>query len=230
MPEVETTAHTADRMKGLAFRFATVAAVSTGKDDYVQFNETHEFVAEGDAKTALIAEEYDQGLITEEERYSLTIAAWRSVDRKIADFLKAKLKDMDTSISVMVNSGARGDISNVKWASAMIGIVVDSNNREIELAIRSNYKDGLSSLEQFVATRGARKGLIDTALKTADAGYLTRRLVDAITLLSAGMISRSEGVNPGTSALVESTRKRSTPSSPKRAKVRRSVMRPSSGN
>ena len=126
----------------------------------------------------MIAEQFDQGLITEEERYSLTIAAWRAVDRKIADFLKDQLKDMDTSISVMVNSGARGDISNVKWASAMIGIVVDSNNTEIELAIRSNYKDGLSSLEQFVATRGARKGLIDTALKTADAGYLTRRLVD----------------------------------------------------
>jgi DNA-directed RNA polymerase subunit beta' len=174
----EITAQTADRMKGLAFRFATVAAVSTGQDDYVQFSETNDFVAEGDAKTALISEQFDQGLITEEERYSLTIAAWRLVDRKIADFLQNKLKDMDTSISVMVNSGARGDISNVKWASAMIGIVVDSNNHEIELPIRSNYKDGLSSLEQFVATRGARKGLIDTALKTADAGYLTRRLVD----------------------------------------------------
>ena len=174
----ETTAQTADRMKGLAFRFATIAAVSTGKDDYVQFSEISEFVAEGDAKTALISEQFGQGLITEEERYSLTIAAWRSVDRRIADFLQNKLKDMDTSISVMVNSGARGDISNVKWASAMIGIVVDSNNHEIELPIRSNYKDGLSSLEQFVATRGARKGLIDTALKTADAGYLTRRLVD----------------------------------------------------
>ena len=173
-----TTAQTADRMKGLAFRFATVAAVSTGKDDYVQFPQISVFVAEGDAKTALIADQFDQGLITEDERYNLTISAWRAVDHKIADFLKDKLKDMDTSISVMVNSGARGDISNVKWASAMIGIVVDSNNREIELAIRSNYKDGLSSLEQFVATRGARKGLIDTALKTADAGYLTRRLVD----------------------------------------------------
>jgi len=174
----DTTAQTADRMKGLAFRFATIAAVSTGQEDYIQFSEISEFVAEGDAKTALIADQFDQGLITEEERYSLTIAAWRAVDRKIADFLQNKMKDMDTSISVMVNSGARGDISNVKWASAMIGIVVDSNNREIELPIRSNYKDGLSSLEQFVATRGARKGLIDTALKTADAGYLTRRLVD----------------------------------------------------
>ncbi|MDN5274550.1 MAG: rpoC [Candidatus Saccharibacteria bacterium] len=174
----EETAKTADRMKGLAFRFATIAAVSTGKDDYVQFEEISEFVAEGDAKTALISEQFDQGLITEEERYSLTVAAWRAVDRRVTEFLQDKLKDMDTSISVMVNSGARGDISNVKLASAMVGIMVDAANREIELPIRSNYKDGLSSLEQFVATRGARKGLIDTALKTADSGYLTRRLVD----------------------------------------------------
>ena len=78
----------------------------------------------------------------------------------------------------MVNSGARGDISNVKLASAMIGIQVDAANREIELPIRSYYTRGLSSLESFVATRGSRKGLIDTALKTADSGYLTRRLVD----------------------------------------------------
>ena len=79
---------------------------------------------------------------------------------------------------MMVNSGARGDISNVKLASAMVGIQVDATNREIELPIRSSYTEGLSSLEAFVATRGARKGLIDTALKTADSGYLTRRLVD----------------------------------------------------
>ena len=174
----EETAKTADRMKGLAFRFATVAAVSTGKDDYLHFEEISEFVAEGDAKTTLISEQFDQGLITEEERYNLTVAAWRNVDRQVTEFLQSQLKDMDTSISVMVNSGARGDISNVKLASAMIGIMVDATNREIELPIRSSYKNGLSSLESFVATRGARKGLIDTALKTADSGYLTRRLVD----------------------------------------------------
>ncbi|MDB5165641.1 MAG: rpoC [Candidatus Saccharibacteria bacterium] len=174
----EETASTADRMKGLAFRFATVAAVSTGKDDYLHFDEVSEFVAEGDAKTALISDQFDQGLITEEERYSLTVASWRAVDSKVTQFLQNELKTMDTSISVMVNSGARGDISNVKLASAMVGIMVDAANREIELPIRSSYKDGLSSLEQFVATRGARKGLIDTALKTADSGYLTRRLVD----------------------------------------------------
>ncbi len=172
------TAHTADRMKGLAFRFATIAAVSTGKDDYLHFPEISEFIGEGDVKTALISEQFDQGLVTEEERYGLTVAAWRGVDRKVTEFLQDQLKSMDTSISVMVNSGARGDISNVKLASAMVGIMVDATNREIELPIRSSFKSGLSSLEAFVATRGARKGLIDTALKTADSGYLTRRLVD----------------------------------------------------
>jgi DNA-directed RNA polymerase subunit beta' len=174
----EVTAQTADRMKGLAFRFATIAAVSTGKDDYITFPETDEFIAEGDAKAALISDQFNQGLITEEERYNLTVSNWRAVVRKSETFLKDKLKDMDTSVSVMVNSGARGNISNVMLASAMIGIMVDATNREIELPIRASYKKGLSSLEQFVATRGSRKGLIDTALKTADSGYLTRRLVD----------------------------------------------------
>ncbi|MDO5344025.1 MAG: DNA-directed RNA polymerase subunit beta' [Candidatus Saccharibacteria bacterium] len=174
----EETAKIADRMKGQAFRFATTAAVSTGMDDYVHFDEIGEFIAEGDAKAALISEQFDQGLITEDERYNLTVGAWRTVDNQITAFLKDQLADMDTSISMMVNSGARGDISNVKLASAMIGIQVDAANREIELPIRSSYTKGLSSLEAFVATRGARKGLIDTALKTADSGYLTRRLVD----------------------------------------------------
>ena len=174
----EETATTADRMKGLAFRFATVAAISTGKDDYLSFEAINEFIAEGDAKSALISEQYDEGLITDDERYNLTVNTWRQVDGKVEELLREELKNMDTSISTMVNSAARGTISNVKLASAMIGIQVDATNREIELPIRSNFKKGLSSLEAFVATRGARKGLIDTALKTADSGYLTRRLVD----------------------------------------------------
>ena len=147
----EETAKIADRMKGQAFRFATTAAVSTGKDDYLHFDEIAEFVAEGDARTALISDQYDQGLVTEDERYNLTVANWRGIDGKISNFLQNQLQHMDTSISVMVNSGARGDISNVKLASAMIGIQVDAANREIELPIRSSYKHGLSSLEAFAA-------------------------------------------------------------------------------
>lgn len=174
----EETAKIADRMKGLAFRFATVSAVSTSMTDYINFDEISDFVSEGDTKATVISEQYDEGLITDDERYNLTVNNWRAVDKKVEDFLKSKLSQMDTSVATMVNSGARGNISNVKLASAMIGIQVDANNREIELPVRSNYKKGLSSLEAFIATRGSRKGLIDTALKTADSGYLTRRLVD----------------------------------------------------
>ena len=174
----EETAKIADRMKGQAFRFATVAAISTGKDDYVDFDQVDTFIEEGDEKAATISDQYDSGLLSEDERYELTVDGWRDVDNKVTDFLKDKLDHMDTSISVMVNSGARGDISNIKLAAAMVGIQVDASNKEIELPIRSCFKEGLSSLEAFVATRGARKGLIDTALKTADSGYLTRRLVD----------------------------------------------------
>lgn len=175
-PDVTTTV--ADDLKDLAFKYATVAALSVGRYDYVVFDEVEEFIAKGDAKVAEISNSFDEGLVSEDERYSLTVGTWRSIDREVADFLQEKLKDMDTAISVMVNSGARGDIGNIRMASAMIGLQVDTTNREIELPIKSSYLEGLSSLEAYIATRGSRKGLIDTALKTADSGYLTRRLVD----------------------------------------------------
>lgn len=174
----ETTVRIADAMKNLAFEYETIASVSTAKDDYPTYTEIQDFLAEGDAKTALIQEQFDQGLVTEEERYNLTVANWREIDKKISEFLKDKLSEMDTDIAVMVNSGARGSISNIKLASAEIGIMVDINNREIELPVKSSYKDGLNTLESFIATRGARQGQVSTALRTADSGYLTRRLVD----------------------------------------------------
>lgn len=174
----EVTVKTADAIKNLAFEYETVASVSTAKDDYPTYPEIDDFIAEGDAKTALIQEQFDQGLVTEEERYSLTVSNWRDIDKKISDFLKGKLVDMDTDIAVMVNSGARGSISNIKLASAEIGIMVDINNNEIELPVKSSYKKGLNTLESFIATRGARQGQVSTALRTADSGYLTRRLVD----------------------------------------------------
>ena len=174
----ETTVEIADKLKNLAFEYETIASVSTAKDDYPTYPEIQDFIAEGDAKTALIQEQFDQGLVTEEERYSLTVANWRDIDSKISDFLKGKLSEMDTDIAVMVNSGARGSVSNIKLASAEIGIMVDINNNEIELPVKSSYKKGLNTLESFIATRGARQGQVSTALRTADSGYLTRRLVD----------------------------------------------------
>lgn len=174
----EATVKTADAVKNLAFEYETIASVSTAKDDYPTYPEIDDFIAEGDAKTALIQEQFDQGLVTEEERYNLTVANWRDIDKKISDFLKSRLASMDTDIAVMVNSGARGSVSNIKLASAEIGIMVDINNNEIELPVKSSYKKGLNTLESFIATRGARQGQVSTALRTADSGYLTRRLVD----------------------------------------------------
>ena len=168
----------ADDLKDLAFEYETVASISTAKDDYPTYDEIDDFIAEGDAKTALIQQQYNDGLVTDEERYKLTIANWRDIDKKISEFLQGKLSEMDTDIAVMVNSGARGNISNIKLASAEIGIMVDINNNEIELPVKSSYKKGLNTLESFIATRGARQGQVSTALRTADSGYLTRRLVD----------------------------------------------------
>lgn len=174
----EQTAVTADDIKDLALEYATRAAVSTGMDDYFDIPEMDGVIAGGDERTAQISEQYENGLITDEERYSLTVETWRDIDKKLTAILESRVGTEDTSIAVMVDSGARGTLSNVKWATGMIGVVVDATGNEIELPIRSSFKKGLSPLEAFVATRGTRKGLIDTALKTADSGYLTRRLVD----------------------------------------------------
>jgi len=174
----ERTAEIADTIKDLALQYATIGAVSTGMGDYFDVPEVGQMIADGETRAAKISQQYEEGLITDEERYSLTIQAWRAVDKQVLELLQSRIADEDTSVSVMVNSGARGDITNVKWATGSIGIVVDTSGREIELPIRSSFKKGLSPLEAFVSTRGTRKGLIDTALKTADSGYLTRRLVD----------------------------------------------------
>ena len=174
----EQTADTADRIKDLALRYATEGAVSTGMNDYFDVPEINTIIAKGDERTATISDQYEQGLITDDERYSLTVETWRKIDKEIVELLNEKISHEDTSIAVMVGSGARGDIGNVKMAAANLGLVVDATGKEIELPIRSSFKQGLSPLEAFVYTRGTRKGLIDTALKTADSGYLTRRLVD----------------------------------------------------
>ena len=168
----------ADAIKDLSFKYETIAGISTSKDDYPYYPEVEPLIAEGEAKAALISQQFDDGLITEDERYRLTISAWREVDDKIAKLVKDNLEHLDTNVSIMTNSGARGSAGNIKLASATIGIQVDVFNREIELPVKSSFKKGLNTLESFIATRGARQGQVSTALRTADSGYLTRRLVD----------------------------------------------------
>ena len=132
----EVMVKTADALKDLAFEYETIASISTAKDDYPTYDEIDDFIAEGDAKTAMIQEQFNDGLVTEEERHKLTVATWRDIDKKISDFLQSKLAEMDTDIAVMVNSGARGNISNIKLASAEIGIMLDIKNNEIELPVK----------------------------------------------------------------------------------------------
>ncbi len=174
----EQTAVTADAIKDLSLEYATRSAVSTGMNDYFDVPNMDKIIDGGDERAAKISEQYENGLITDEERRSLTVETWRNIDKELSKVLEERIAHEDTSIAVMVDSGARGTLSNVKWATGMIGVTVDATGNEIELPIRSSFKKGLSPLEAFVATRGTRKGLIDTALKTADSGYLTRRLVD----------------------------------------------------
>ncbi len=174
----EVAVKTADAIKDLAFEYETIASVSICKDDYLDYPEVNEILAEGEGVAAQISEQFDDGLITENERYRLTIDNWRKTDDKIAALVKDNLEHLDTNASIMVNSGARGSAGQIKLASAAVGIQVDVFNREIELPVKSSFKKGLNTLESFIATRGARQGQVSTALRTADSGYLTRRLVD----------------------------------------------------
>jgi DNA-directed RNA polymerase subunit beta' len=172
------TAEIADDLKDLGFRYATYSGLSMGMTDFSDIKDLDKIIEAGEKKAAEISEQYDQGFITDEERYRLTVDNWQNVDNTVQTVLSEQFAGEDSAMSTAVISGARGNIGQVKTAVGMFGITTDATGRAIELPIRSNYKKGLTPLEYFTATRGARKGMIDTALKTADSGYLTRRLVD----------------------------------------------------
>jgi len=174
----EATARFVDDIKDLGFRYATLSGLSVGVDDFVVPANKEQLVDEGEQQVVEISQQFDMGLITEEERYRRTIEAWQKTNDKIKAELETVLADSKATIGLFVDSGARGDSSQVNQISGMLGLVNNPTGRLIELPIRSNYKEGFSMLEYFNATHGARKGLTDTALKTAESGYLTRRLVD----------------------------------------------------
>jgi DNA-directed RNA polymerase subunit beta' len=132
----------------------------------------------GDVRTASISEQYEQGFITEDERYRLTVENWTKIEAQVKDALSKQMVGADSSTAIAINSGARGNISQLLNAVGLLGVLSDASGRAIELPIKSGYVAGLDPLEYFTGTRGTRKALIDIALKTADAGYLTRRLVD----------------------------------------------------
>jgi DNA-directed RNA polymerase subunit beta' len=174
----EVTAELADALKDLGFYYATASGLSMGMSDFHEIEGMEEMLEAGDKRSAAISEQYEQGFITEEERYRLTVDNWAKIETQVQDALGQQMKGRDSATAIAINSGARGNISQLKNAVGMLGVLSDASGRAIELPVKSGYVQGLDPLEYFTGTRGTRKALIDIALKTADAGYLTRRLVD----------------------------------------------------
>jgi DNA-directed RNA polymerase subunit beta' len=174
----ETTAEIADVLKDVGFYYATLSGLSMGMGDFEDIKGMDALLEGGEERSTAISGQYEEGFITEDERYRLTVDNWTKIDTQVQDLLAKQMVGQDSSMSIAITSGARGNISQMKMCVGMLGVFSDATGNAIELPIKSGYIHGLNPLEYFTGTRGTRKALIDIALKTADAGYLTRRLVD----------------------------------------------------
>ncbi len=171
------TAEILDAVKSLGYKYSTRAAMTVSISDMKVPEEKKQIMAEAEATIEDIAKEYRRGRMTEEERYSAVIDTWKEADKILTDKLLSGL-DKFNNIKMMSDSGARGSDKQIKQLAGMRGLMADTTGKTIELPIKSNLREGLDVLEYFISAHGARKGLSDTALRTADSGYLTRRLVD----------------------------------------------------
>ncbi len=178
---VSITAEFLDNLKNIGFKYATKTGVSISIDDIKVPDEKETLVKEAKERVFTVQKQYASGLLTEQERYNQIIDIWTETNNKIADALMKLIKaDKDgfNSIFMMADSGARGSAAQIRQLSGMRGLMAKSSGEIIETPITSNFREGLNVLEFFISTHGARKGLADTALKTANAGYLTRKLID----------------------------------------------------
>lgn len=166
-----------DKIKELGFTYSTKAGITIAVADIAVPEKKKDILEEADKKVATVMTQFRRGLITEDERYDRVISIWSKAKDEVTDVL---MKSMDkfNAIFMMANSGARGNVSQITQLAGMRGLMANPSGRIIELPIKSNFREGLTVLEYFISTHGARKGLADTALRTADSGYLTRRLVD----------------------------------------------------
>ncbi len=171
------TAEVLDNVKAMGYKYSTIAAMTVSISDMTVPPEKPELIAEAQAKVDVVTKNYRRGLSTEEERYKEVIDIWKQTDAVLTDKLLTGL-DKYNNIFMMADSGARGSSKQIKQLAGMRGLMADTTGHTIELPIKSNFREGLDVLEYFMSAHGARKGLSDTALRTADSGYLTRRLVD----------------------------------------------------
>jgi len=191
------TARIADELKDLGFEYATHSGLSMGMGDFSPITGMEDVIKEGEVRAAAISEQYEEGFITEEERYRLTVENWTKIDSRVQDLLAQQMVGQESTMAVAITSGARGNISQMKMCVGMLGVFSDATGHAIELPIKSGYIEGLTPLEYFTGTRGTRKALIDIALKTADAGYLTRRLVDVAQDVFTIEGDDSDDLDPG---------------------------------
>ncbi len=173
----EDTAQVLDAIKRLGFRYATQSGVTIAISDITMPTEKEGILKSADEEVQRIEKDYRRGLITEDERYNEVIEVWTKAKDLVVKAVSGVL-DPFGPVAMMAQSGAKGNIQQISQMSGMRGLMADPSGRIIELPIRSSFRDGLTVLEYFLSTHGARKGLADTAIRTADSGYLTRRLID----------------------------------------------------
>ena len=186
------TAEVLDDVKAIGYKYSTRAAMTVSISDMTVPAQKAEMLAEAQKTVDKIGRNFRRGLITEEERYRAVVETWQETDKELTDVL---LKGLDkyNNIFMMADSGARGSNQQIKQLAGMRGLMADTTGRTIELPIKSNFREGLDVLEYFMSAHGARKGMSDTALRTADSGYLTRRMVDVSQELIIREIDCAEG-------------------------------------
>ena len=175
---VSIASHVLDSIKAQGYKYSTVSGTTVAVCDALIPEKKKEYLAEAEKKVDEITYNYNYGFITNEERSAAVIKAWEDCTNKVSNELTSNFDGAHNPIHMMVDSGARGSTSQLRQLAGMRGLIANTAGKTIEVPIRANYREGLNILEYFISSRGARKGLADTALRTADSGYLTRRLVD----------------------------------------------------
>ena len=170
-----------DKLKNLGFEYSTYSGITMSAFDIIADSNKEQIISDGKKKVEQIGKQYKRGLITEQERYERVIEVWNNANEQIKnDLSKLAEENPNNPIFIMMKSGARGSLEQFRQVAGMIGLVAKPNGMTVEIPITSNYTDGLTVAEYFMSSHGSRKGNVDTALKTANSGYLTRRLVDVV--------------------------------------------------
>ncbi len=171
------SAEVLDSIKALGYKYSTKGAITISVADMTVPSAKYEMIKETEQEVVRIERQFKRGFITDDERYRLVVSEWEKTTKKVTDALTNVLDEYNP-IYMMANSGARGSMNQIRQLAGMRGLMANTAGKTIEIPIKSNFREGLSVLEYFISTRGARKGMADTALRTADSGYLTRRMVD----------------------------------------------------